>query len=91
MTGYAMCNGQNGTINKAGKVGLCYGGAFNVIGATGGSETHTLTTNQMPIHHHHTDGSPFKSFAAGSGDYGNNSSSSAGADAGDNGQLAIGN
>jgi len=52
MAGYAICNGNNGTVNKDGKVGIAYGANYSVIGATGGSETHTLNINQIPSHTH---------------------------------------
>lgn len=91
MTGYAICNGNNGTLNKDGKVGIGYGSTYNVIGQTGGSKDAVVVS-----HHHHKNGSPFKSFAAhsgsvASGGYGNNSSSSGGLDAGNVSELAIGN
>lgn len=91
MTGYAICNGQNGTLNKDGRVGIAYGATHNVIGQFGGSKDAVLVQ-----HHHHKNGSPFKSFAAhsgsvASGGYGNNSSNSVGYDSGAISELAIGN
>jgi hypothetical protein len=52
MTGYAIVNGNNGTINKDGRVGIAYGEVTNVIGQVGGEDTHVLTTAQMPNHFH---------------------------------------
>lgn len=47
-TGWAICNGNNGTKNRNGRVSIGYGTSYLVMGATGGSETHTLTTNELP-------------------------------------------
>ena len=51
MAGYAICNGNNGTINKDGRVGIAYGSTYNVVGAIGGStdavvvaHTHNIST-----------------------------------------------
>lgn len=38
MVGYAICNGNNGTLNKDGRVGIAYGSTYNVIGQFGGSK-----------------------------------------------------
>lgn len=48
MTGYAICNGNNGTLNKDGRVGIAYGTTTNVIGQFGGSKDAVL------ISHNHT-------------------------------------
>lgn len=66
MVGYAICNGQNGTINKDGRVGIAYGSTYNAVGAIGGDTTHTLTEAQMPQHSHTSNGS-----ASDNGDPGN--------------------
>lgn len=47
MTGYAIINGNNGTINKDGRTGIAYGSVFNVIGQVGGFADSTL-----PAHSH---------------------------------------
>jgi microcystin-dependent protein len=39
-------------LRKRIPVGLNIGGTFDPLGATGGSETHTLTTSEMPAHTH---------------------------------------
>ena len=52
MTGYAIVNGNNGTINKDGMVGIAYGEVYNVIGQYGGEKTHILTVPEIPPHSH---------------------------------------
>lgn len=95
--GWAICNGANGTRNRNGRVGIARGTSYPSVGTAfnspviGGEERQTLQIVEMPAHYHHTPGSVFKSFAAGSGDYGNSSSQGRGSDNGDNGELAIGN
>lgn len=44
MAGYAICNGNNGTLNKDGRVGIAYGATKNVIGQFGGTTTSTITS-----------------------------------------------
>jgi hypothetical protein len=46
--GYAICNGANGTRNWAERVPLAYGGAFLIMGATGGS------ADSVVVAHDHT-------------------------------------
>jgi microcystin-dependent protein len=41
-------NGNNGTPNDNGKVVISYGTSYSTLGATGGSETHTLTISELP-------------------------------------------
>lgn len=49
--GWALCDGQNGTPDLRNRFVLG-GGGTRGVGATGGSETVTLTTAQMPAHNH---------------------------------------
>jgi len=55
-TSYGVGDGSTtfGTPDFRGKipVGKTTGGTFPALGATGGAETHTLTTAQMPVHSH---------------------------------------
>ena len=50
-SGWALCNGQNGTPNLTDRFVVGAGNAYSV-GATGGSETVTLTSAQIPSHSH---------------------------------------
>jgi len=50
--GWAVCNGNNGTRNRGGRVPLQYNSEYAVLGTTGGSATQTLTQNQIPSHRH---------------------------------------
>lgn len=52
MTGFAICNGNNGTPNVDGLVGIGYGAINNVVGQFGGEKSHTLLINEMPSHSH---------------------------------------
>ena len=57
-TGWALCNGTNGTPNLSGKfiVGYNVGDSdYSTIGNTGGEKTHSLTTAEMPAHNHSAD------------------------------------
>jgi hypothetical protein len=45
MTGYAIVNGNNGTINKDGRVGIAYGTTTNVIGQVGGSDDSVVVSH----------------------------------------------
>lgn len=50
-TGWAICNGQNGTPDLRDRFIVGAGRSYNP-GATGGSDTVTLSTNQIPAHSH---------------------------------------
>lgn len=49
MSGYAICNGQNGTINKDGRVGIAYGSTTNVVGQVGGSKDAVVVAHTHSI------------------------------------------
>lgn len=54
-SGFALCNGENGTIDLRNKFPLCAGqdsGGDYDTGDTGGEAAHTLTENEMPSHRH---------------------------------------
>ncbi|WP_377473754.1 MAG: tail fiber protein [Microcoleus anatoxicus] len=50
-TGWALCNGQNGTPNLCDRFIVGAGNSY-AVGATGGSNNVTLTVEQMPAHSH---------------------------------------
>ncbi|MFO7923013.1 MAG: hypothetical protein R6U58_04910 [Bacteroidales bacterium] len=53
--GWLLCDGTEGTPDLRGRFIVGYDsedGDYNVIGAEGGSNTHTLTSGQMPEHNH---------------------------------------
>ena len=53
-SGWALCNGSNGTPDLRGRfvVGYSGSGDYASIGNTGGSDSRTLTTANMPSHNH---------------------------------------
>ena len=53
-SGWAICNGQNGTPDLRDKFIVSTGSSYN-RGDTGGASSVTLTTNQMPSHDHNVD------------------------------------
>ena len=55
-SGWALCNGQNGTPNLQDRFIVGAGNQYSV-GATGGSATRTLSTSNMPAHTHIFNGS----------------------------------
>jgi len=50
-SGWALCNGSNGTPDLRDKFVLG-AGISHTAGTTGGEETHTLTVEEMPSHNH---------------------------------------
>jgi len=57
LSGWALCNGNNGTPDLKGKFIVGYSEAtgdvdYNTIGKTGGEKTHTLSTAELPSHNH---------------------------------------
>ena len=52
-TGWALCNGLNGTPDLRGRVTICVSDTHK-FGETGGEEAHTSTINEMPKHDHKT-------------------------------------
>jgi microcystin-dependent protein len=50
-TGWALCNGANGTPNLQDRFIVGAGSGYGV-GATGGANSVTLTINEMPTHSH---------------------------------------
>ena len=51
-SGWALCNGQNGTPDLRDRFVVGAGSAMYPVGATGGEAYHTLTESEMPSHRH---------------------------------------
>jgi microcystin-dependent protein len=54
-SGWVLCDGNNGTPDLENRFVVGAGDNYSV-GATGGSNTHTLTESEMPSHNHSFDG-----------------------------------
>lgn len=68
--GWAICNGNNGTKNRMGRVAVGYDPSradYNTPGKTGGAESVTLTVEQMPSHNHHFSAAGYNHLLGGSG------------------------
>ena len=50
-SGWALCDGANGTPDLRGRFVVGAGGTY-AVGASGGEAVHTLTENEMPRHRH---------------------------------------
>lgn len=46
--GWAICNGNNGTRNRLGRVPMQYSTLYPTLGAIGGEYEHTLTEAELP-------------------------------------------
>lgn len=66
-TGWALCNGSNGTPDLRDRFIVGAGSSYSV-GATGGEATHTLTIEEMPSHRHKV-GAKALNTARGTGGY----------------------
>lgn len=55
--GWAQCNGNNGTDDLTGRVGIGYGLGYSTFGAIAGEVSHTLTKPEIPNITIHIDGS----------------------------------
>lgn len=76
--GWAICNGNNGTRIRNGRVSIGYDPVnYPTLGATGGSKTHTLTVNEIPAHNHIIKASVNTSGGAGSNSVSNISNNAA--------------
>lgn len=65
-SGWVLCDGQNSTPDLRGKFVIGAGGSYNPA-ATGGSETVTLSTSQIPSHSHSTDSAGSHGHTTGTG------------------------
>jgi len=76
--GWAICNGNNGTIDKRGRVGIGYDGNTYQMGGIGGASTVTLSSSQIPSHGHEYQDAYYAEHSSGGSPnsvYGQNSNS----------------
>lgn len=67
--GWAICNGQNGTRDRRGRVAMMYSASYPTLGSTGGEYKHTLTTAEMPVHDHDLNMVGYNLAGAGGAEY----------------------
>lgn len=77
--GWAVCNGNNGTLNRGGRVSIGYtaldidpadnvwDAVYNNLGATGGEKKHLLTIDEIPSHQHNIVAGGFLNKGGGDG------------------------
>ena len=87
-SGWALCDGTNGTPDLTDRFVAGAGGQYNV-GDTGGSDEHTLTVDEMPSHTHPID-TASSSNPNGDAEYIQGNSSGSGGSSYDTGQEATG-
>jgi microcystin-dependent protein len=73
-TGWALCNGSNGTPDLRDRFIVGAGSTYNP-GATGGATTQTLTTTQLPAHTHTVTGTGSSSTTGAAGGHTHTASS----------------
>ena len=64
-SGWALCDGSNGTPDLRGRFVLGGGGSTYAIGSTGGEATHKLTVAELPSHNHYSSTKAGRMFTLG--------------------------